>query len=103
MAKRGKNRSDSSNNIILGIDEYLSDSNKNNDLRFIAFKKYYQRIYKETGEQSACWADKIKKDYDSYRSKIEYAKERSLYKSSPTDNFYYKHNLIPVGDAFGKA
>lgn len=95
-----KNRSNSANNIILGIDEYLSDGKENNDLRFIAFKKYYQRIYKETGEQSAYWADEIKRGYDIYKSKIEYAKERSLYKSSPTDNFYYKHNLIPVGDVF---
>lgn len=62
-----KNRSKSANNIILGIDEYLSDEKKNNDLRFIAYKKYYQRIYKETGEQSACWADEIKRDYDSLK------------------------------------
>lgn len=95
-----KNRNNSFNNIILGIDEYLSEGKENNDLRFIAYKKYYQRIYKETGEQSACWADEIKRDYDSYKSKIEYARERSLYKSSPTDKFYYKHNLIPVADAF---
>lgn len=38
-----------SNNMVIGIDEYLSDDRKDKDIEFIAFKKYYQRIYKQTG------------------------------------------------------
>lgn len=38
-----------SNNMVLGIDEYLPDDRKDKDLEFIAFKKFYQRIYKGTG------------------------------------------------------
>ncbi len=36
------------NNMVLGIDEYLPDDRKDKDIEFIAFKKFYQRIYKGT-------------------------------------------------------
>ena len=32
------------NNMVLGIDEYLDDDRKNRDTDFIAFKKFYQRM-----------------------------------------------------------
>ncbi len=51
-----------SNNIVLGIDEYLSDDRKNNDIEFIAFKKFYQRIYKETGCKYKEWVDQIERN-----------------------------------------
>lgn len=35
------------NNMVLGIDEYLSKKRRDKDIEFIAFKKYYQRIYKQ--------------------------------------------------------
>lgn len=41
----GKANADStivSNNMVLGIDEYLLDDRKNKDIEFIAFKKFYQ-------------------------------------------------------------
>lgn len=52
------------NNMVLGIDEYLIDDRKNKDLEFIAFKKYYQRIYKRTGCKYRDWLYKIKKEYE---------------------------------------
>lgn len=42
-------------NLVLGIDEYLDDNRKNTDLRFLAFKKFYQRIYKSTDSQYWKW------------------------------------------------
>ena len=36
-----------SNNMVLGIDEYLNKKSKDKEIDFIAFKKYYQRIYKK--------------------------------------------------------
>jgi len=48
------------NNMVLGIDEYLEEDRKNKDLDFIVFKKYYQRIYKETGCEYKNWLDEIK-------------------------------------------
>lgn len=107
----GEARTDASgNNMILGIDEYIKGKKKNKNLLFLAYKKYYQRIYKETGNQSKCWADTIKKDYTSYKKKIKEAKTRSLYHDSasnplvsigyvrvPNDAIYNIHNLYIFG------
>ena len=45
--------------MVLGIDEYLDDDRKNRDTDFIAFKKFYQRIYKETGCKYKDWVTEI--------------------------------------------
>lgn len=47
-------------NMVLGIDEYLDGSNKQEELDFLSFKKYYQRIYKSTDNAYLDWIDKIK-------------------------------------------
>lgn len=41
--------------MILGIDEYLSDSSKNLDNEFVEFKKFFQRIFKGTGNVYTEW------------------------------------------------
>lgn len=46
-------------NLVLGINEYLPDDRKNVDLIFLAFKKYYQRIFKQTNNQYSIWIDDI--------------------------------------------
>ena len=43
------------NNMVLGVDEYLPDDKKNKYLNFIHFKKYFQRIYKNTGAYYKTW------------------------------------------------
>ncbi|NOW92377.1 uncharacterized protein YihD (DUF1040 family) [Clostridium beijerinckii] len=48
------------NNMVLGIDEYLDDESKNKELEFIAFKKYFQRIYKKTGNEYRKWILRMK-------------------------------------------
>lgn len=35
--------------LVLGIDEYLDETERNENIDFIQFKKYFQRIYKKTG------------------------------------------------------
>ena len=35
--------------MVLGIDEYLSETERDENVDFIQFKKFYQRIYKKTG------------------------------------------------------
>lgn len=47
-------------NLVLGIDEYLEDD-KNDKLEFIAFKKFYQRIYKSTDSTYMKWVEQKKK------------------------------------------
>lgn len=48
-----------SNNMVLGIDEYLPDSRKDIDLDFISFKKYYQRINKGIEGRYKSWLRNI--------------------------------------------
>lgn len=48
------------NNMVVGIDEYLDENRKNSDVTFIKFKKYFQRIHKQTGSQYKEWLSHIK-------------------------------------------
>jgi hypothetical protein len=66
-----KNNSIESNNMVLGIDEYLDDESKNKEIYFIAFKKFYQRIYKQTGCEYKKWVDKIREDGINIKKKLK--------------------------------
>ena len=59
------------NNMVLGIDEYLDEDRKNRDTDFIAFKKFYQRIYKETGCKYKDWVETIREEYDDFLQEKE--------------------------------
>lgn len=60
------NRSEKlSNNMVLGIDEYLTDDRKDTDTDFIDFKKYYQRIYKGTGCKYKEWVERITESWEN--------------------------------------
>lgn len=82
-----------SNNMVLGIDEYLPKKRRNKETEFIAFKKFYQRIHKETGCKYKEWVDKIKES-----GKKE---EKDLRGQFPTQipimKFRYKHKLYIFG------
>lgn len=64
-----------SNNMVLGIDEYLKKKDKNKKIEFIGFKKYFQRIYKGTGCEYKEWIEIIKKDDLQYQLKMFNAKD----------------------------
>lgn len=51
-----------SNNMVLGIDEYLPEERRNKEVDFIAFKKYYQRIYKKNGNEYKKWLERIEQN-----------------------------------------
>lgn len=57
----GKTRSNvgTPNNMVLGIDEYLSKEQQHINTMFIEFKKYFQRIHKRTGCQYKLWFNEI--------------------------------------------
>lgn len=57
------------NSMVLGIDEYLEKEERNKRIEFIAFKKYYQRIYKEAGCKYRDWLDGIEKENNLYMEK----------------------------------
>ena len=51
------NRDKVDNNMVLGIDEYLKED-KDKSIEFIKFKKYFQRLYKETKCLYRVWLEK---------------------------------------------
>lgn len=77
-----------SNNMVLGIEEYLEDTRKNEDIRFIAFKKFYQRIHKQTGCEYKKWIEKIAEDEKKKKSWLVDNKDHSR---------DYRHNLYIFG------
>ena len=82
------------NNMVLGIDEYLPDSRKNRDIEFIAFKKYYQRIYKENGCKYKEWLDEIRRVNYEYEERIrECEMELERYTGHSTKRFELKQFL----------
>lgn len=64
--KADQYRSAEDNRLVLGIDEYLPEEKRNKDIDFIAFKKFYQRIHKETGCMYKEWVSKIHGEYVDY-------------------------------------
>ena len=55
--------------MVLGINEYLPEDRKDKDIEFIAFKKYYQRIYKGTGCKYKDWINEIREENDIYMAR----------------------------------
>lgn len=83
-------------NMVLGIDEYLDDDRKDTDLEFLSFKKYFQRVYKQTENQYLNWGDKIKKDSAEYNRKLElaYTGKPDPLRRTPGQNHYYSISAI---------
>lgn len=77
-----------SNNMVLGIEEYLKDERKNEDISFIAFKKFYQRIHKQTGCEYKRWIEKISEDEKKGKSWLTDNKDHSR---------DHRHNLYIFG------
>jgi len=56
---KSKLENNPANNMVLGIDEYLQDDERNLNIDYIGFKKYYQRIHKATGCIYKKWLEEI--------------------------------------------
>lgn len=82
-----------SNNMVLGIDEYLPEDRKNRDIDFIAFKKYYQRIHKATGCKYKHWVDAIRESEYSCKQKFRQQYPEQV----PYKRFTTKHHLYIFG------
>lgn len=68
--KVDKSNTIETNNMVLGIDEYLEPERMNKEIRFIGFKKYYQRICKGTGCEYKNWIYKMKESAKSIEVKL---------------------------------
>lgn len=60
------------NNMVIGIDEYLPDEKKDVNVEFIEFKKFYQRVYKGNTQNAKDWCREIK-------SEAEYEKNSRMF------------------------
>jgi hypothetical protein len=97
------------NGIILGIEEYLPEDRKNKETEFIAFKKFYQRIYKGTGNKYKEWVREIQDDYISYiksqvptsnvieRQTLQYKSKENIAKVEYKTPHYTVHRLYIFG------
>lgn len=94
----GEVREDTSkvfNNMVLGIDEYLPEDKKNSDLEFIYFKKYFQRVLKQTGAEYKEWINNpmIKDNQKSLnRENLYYDYEIKRYVEY-TNVYFFGHSL----------
>ena len=70
------------NNMVLGIDNFPSSIREDEDVSFIFFKKYYQRIFKNTDCTYMNWIAKIKESAKrtKIRLKNEYPEQIPLHK-----------------------
>lgn len=72
-----------SNNMVLGIDEYLPKKRRNKETEFIAFKKFYQRIHKQTGCEYRKWIKQIIQKNKTYKEEfrlkqLDYERNRGM-------------------------
>lgn len=96
--KADVNHTIETNNMVLGIDEHLPDDRKNVDIEFIAFKKYYQRIYKQTGNKYKSWVDIIKKEYEDFLQISAARTIRNIATEYPQHNLYIFGHSLDVTD-----
>lgn len=86
------------NNMVLGIDEYLPSDRENKDIEFIAFKKYFQRIFKGTGCRYRDWVDIILSRKEKEKN-IRQQKNINEHEHIPFNYFNkdYRHMLYIFG------
>lgn len=87
------NDEDRRNNMVLGIDEYLGEEEKNNNLNFIYYKKYFQRLYKMNSFDYKDWICEIKEERLKKKKELsEIKKEINQYR------FRDKDTLLKIED-----
>lgn len=66
------------NNMVLGIDEYLSDEKKDVNVEFIEFKKFYQRIFKGNIQNAKDWCGEIKREDEYEKNSRKFMLEEQI-------------------------
>lgn len=86
-----------SNNMVLGIDEYLKGAARNENIEFIEFKKFYQRIHKETGCLYRNWVDAIESGEAISETIAIYKEQEKTVRETKQVNFhkvfFFGHSL----------
>lgn len=70
-------------NLVLGINEYLEGERQNQDNTFVWFKKFYQRIIKETSSAYIDWLE----------DNVLLNKRRNKLDPVPIEIYFYGHSL----------
>jgi hypothetical protein len=89
--KANLNRNSEEKGMVLGIDEYLENESRNKNTDFIGFKKFFQRIYKQTGCIYQDWVNEI---IETSKPGCNYYTLESSTSSSVRNN---RHNLYIFG------
>lgn len=89
-----KGRTIEMNNMVLGIDEYLYEEDKNKKLDFIQFKKYFQRIYKKTGCIYKHWLEKQEYEQSIPEVRTFESEEEPFF----TNNMYFYGHSLDITD-----
>ena len=89
-----KNRKPENNNMVLGIDEYLPEEKRTEQVDFCIFKKFVQRIRKHNDVSYASWAAEIEND-EPVVHETDYYKEiiKRVLEHTVTDVYIYGHSL----------
>lgn len=86
-----------SNNMVLGIDEYLNGDARNENIEFIEFKKFFQRIHKETGCLYRNWVDVIESGQAISETIAIYKEQEKTVRETKQVNFhkvfFFGHSL----------
>ena len=86
-----------SNNMVLGIDEYLKGAARNENIEFIEFKKFFQRIHKETGCLYRNWVDVIESGQAISETIAIYKEQEKTVRETKQVNFhkvfFFGHSL----------
>lgn len=86
-----------SNNMVLGIDEYLKGAARNENIEFIEFKKFFQRIHKETGCLYRNWVDAIESGEAISETIAIYKEQEKTVRETKQVNFhkvfFFGHSL----------
>lgn len=65
------NRSIEDNNMVLGIDEYWGENERNEKINFTIFKKFSQRIQKHTGNKSYKILNEIREIFNENKKQLQ--------------------------------
>ena len=117
-------RLEDDNDMVLGIDEFLNEEEKNQRLLCIDFKKYYQRLVYCCSRDAEVWADRISaedlaeeaaKDYvlndgvqitfverNEFSNPVNY-KNAYLAQQKANDDMFIKHRIIIFGHSLGES
>lgn len=87
-------RSAGENNMVLGINEYWEGDDKNTHINFNLYKKFVQRIIKETGIDYKRVLRYMRSEDNKYKTALAGEKPNSLY----TNHFYFFGHSLDVTD-----